>query len=569
MSFGFVPAALGVLGLAAVAAVLFALHRLRVRHQQVEVETTLFWRQAIEESRARVRTQRFRHPLTYALLLLICGLLWLSFAGLRGDGDAGRRHLVLLDGSAGMAHGARFARAAEVAADYAAGLPDDARTVVLCGAGAQTLLRPGEEALLLTRRLEGVAPAAAPSSVARVLLDHVRSRAPAPTTVCVVGDALLLEAERALLPEWVELRWLPAPPRAGANAGITALGARPAASGRWDAVDVLVEVLVPGGEAESLAAPQVSVGDRAWTAEPVVEAVAGGRRFRYLDVPARGELLRAAMPSGDALPLDDVATFALPDRQPIAVAVQPGVPAVVRQAIDADPGLVLDDAGARVVVRTAGGGAFGGDLPALELSDPARSEDAFLVFHPEDQDPAAVLTELYTGLGLQEIDAMAAAAALGRPVTMGAKPSPRRALWVWQQLFDDDYDFVRSRSYPLFLGLGLRWLAGFEEGPSRAAVGEPVAAHDGDVVVEGRSARSFGPTYTPQRPGLHVPARGPAFRASLLDPLATGAPLAGAAALGDLGAAASSGPDLVSVLMFLALLLLVVEWALFRTSRIP
>ena len=180
MSFGFVPAVLGVLGLAAVAAVLFALHRLRVRHQQVEVETTLFWRQAIEESRARVRTQRFRHPLTYALLLLICGLLWLSFAGLRGDGDAGRRHLVLLDGSAGMAHGARFARAAEAAADYAAGLPDDARTVVLCGAGAQTLLRPGEEALLLTRRLEGVAPAAAPSSVARVLLDHVRSRAPKP-----------------------------------------------------------------------------------------------------------------------------------------------------------------------------------------------------------------------------------------------------------------------------------------------------------------------------------------------------------------------------------------------------
>ena len=51
-----------------------------------------------------------------------------------------------------------------------------------------------------------------------------------------------------------------------------------------------------------------------------------------------------------------------------------------------------------------------------------------------------------------------------------------------------------------------------------------------------------------------VPARGPAFRASLLDPSATGAPLAGAASLGDLGAAASSGPDLVSVLMFLALL---------------
>ncbi|MGC6487195.1 MAG: BatA domain-containing protein, partial [Planctomycetota bacterium] len=85
MSFGFVPALLGVLGLGAIAGLLYALQRLRVRHQEVEVETTMFWRQAIEESRARVLTQRFRHPWTYALLLSICSLLWLAFAGLRSD----------------------------------------------------------------------------------------------------------------------------------------------------------------------------------------------------------------------------------------------------------------------------------------------------------------------------------------------------------------------------------------------------------------------------------------------------------------------------------------------------
>ena len=79
MSFGFVPWALGALGLVGIAGVLYALQRLRVRHRQVEVETTLFWQQAIEESRARVLTQRFRHPWTYALLLVICSLLWLSF----------------------------------------------------------------------------------------------------------------------------------------------------------------------------------------------------------------------------------------------------------------------------------------------------------------------------------------------------------------------------------------------------------------------------------------------------------------------------------------------------------
>ena len=71
MSFGFVPAVVGVLGLAAIAGLLFALQRLRVRHRPVQVETALFWQQAVEESRARVLTQRFRHPWTYLLLLLI------------------------------------------------------------------------------------------------------------------------------------------------------------------------------------------------------------------------------------------------------------------------------------------------------------------------------------------------------------------------------------------------------------------------------------------------------------------------------------------------------------------
>lgn len=568
MSFGFVSALVGGLGLAALAGALYALQRLRVRHREVEVETTLFWEQAIEESRARVLTQRFRHPWTYALLLGICSLMWLAFAGLRSDAADDRDHLVLLDGSAGMAHGARFEAAVDAAADYVAGLPASSRTVVLCAGRAQTLLRPNEEALLLRRRLQRVAPAAAPNRIVDLLFDLVRARPSRPTTVCVVGDLPLLEEERSRLPPSVTLRRLEIPARVGGNFGVTALGVRPAASGRWDAVDLLFDVRRSEASRAELPTPSVTLDASPLAAAPVVEELRDGRRFRYLDVLATGQLLQVSLPGDDALRLDDAAAFTLPDRDRVAVAIGPGVPDVVRRALASDPGLVIRERDARAVVRLAGDD-FGGDLPALELSEPSNAEDAFLVFHDEGQDPSAVLDELYTGLGLQEIDAMAAAAALGRAVTMGAKPSPRRALWVWQQLLTEDYDFVRSRSFPLFVGLGLRWLAGVEEGPSRVAVGEPVTTGDEEVSGRDVRARSFGASFRPRAPGALRRGAKVALHASLLDPVATGAPRAAAIAVPALPADASSGVDLVTILLALALLLLAVEWVLFRTSRIP
>ncbi|MGC6487280.1 MAG: hypothetical protein ACON4Z_06525, partial [Planctomycetota bacterium] len=369
----------------------------------------------------------------------------------------------------------------------------------------------------------------------------------------------------------VEVRRLPVPARVGGNFGVTALGARPAASGRGDTVDVLVEVRGVGSADPAGPTPEVSLDDAPLAVTPTAESLADGRRLRYLDVPATGQLLRVSLPGRDALDLDDVAAFRLPDRQPIPVAVQPGCPAVVRQAINADPGLVVaaDVAGARVAVRAAGADDFGAGLPALELSEPSTAEDAFLVFHPEDQDPDAVLADLYTGLGLQEIDAMAAAAALGRSLTMGAKPAPRRALWVWRDLLSADFDFVRSRSFPLFVGLGVRWLAGVEDGPVRVAVGEPVTTRDAEVVAAGVRGRSFGASFEPRAPGALVLPDGVGLHAALLDPVASGAPLPDALEVPPLSAGSSSGVDLVTVLLVLALLLLAAEWVLFRTSRIP
>ena len=575
MSFSNLPWVWGLLGALAIAGVLYLLQRLRVRHQLVEVETTLFWQQAMEESRARVLVQRFRHPWAYLLIVAIALLLWLSVAGLRGGNDASRDHVVLLDGSAAMAIGQRFPEAVALASDYVGSLPEDARTVVLCGGRAQTVLRPGEESLLLARRLQDTQPEATVNSVARVLQQFAAARSDRPTTICVVGEHTLSNDELALLPESIEVRQLKVREREGRNVGITALGVAPAVSGQWHNVDVLVEVV--GGETGGEAGggervPTLKLDGTAFSGVPEVSSSPAGSHYRFRDVPAHGQTLLASVAGGDALRHDDVARFVLPDRRPIAVAVQPGVAGVFLKVLAADAGIVLQeqvDAQTRVVVRNAGD-EFGGAVPALELSTVQQADDAFLVFHPEGLDPGAVLDELYRGLGLNEIDAMSTAAALGRAVTMGAKPDVTKKLWVWRELLQPDYDFVNSGSFPLFVGLSIRWLADFDEGPDHVAVGSPVAVVDAGVRYEaGGTSRSFAATFVPGLAGSYSSVKGGGFAAALLDPHASGVVDAAVAPLAVATTAAASGYDLITLLLFLALLLLGVEWLLFRTSRIP
>ena len=83
MSFSNLPIGAVLAGIAALAGVLYALQRLRVRHRPVTVVTTLFWKEAVEETRARVLVHRFRHFWAYLLLLTIVSLLWIAIAAPR------------------------------------------------------------------------------------------------------------------------------------------------------------------------------------------------------------------------------------------------------------------------------------------------------------------------------------------------------------------------------------------------------------------------------------------------------------------------------------------------------
>ena len=95
------------------------------------------------------------------------------------------------------------------------------------------------------------------------------------------------------------------------------------------------------------------------------------------------------------------------------------------------------------------------------------------------------------------------------------------------------------------------------------------ASRDGKVVAGEARSWSFGAAFVPRGPGRITLSDGVIVRASLLDPVATGASLVGLADIPELSVAESDGVDLLTIMLLLALLLLAAEWALFRTARIP
>ncbi len=178
MSFSTLSPLYVVLGLAGLAGLLYALQRLRVRHQEVTVVTTLFWKEAVEEARARVLVKRFRHPWAYALLLLIAALLWIALAGPSASAGGAKSHVLVLDGSARMQGGTRFADALSIVRARAAELPRASTRVVVAGAFPVTLLDAGEELVLFDERARELAPEATAASLERALLSLAAEKTP-------------------------------------------------------------------------------------------------------------------------------------------------------------------------------------------------------------------------------------------------------------------------------------------------------------------------------------------------------------------------------------------------------
>ncbi|MEZ6195394.1 MAG: BatA domain-containing protein [Planctomycetota bacterium] len=329
MSFATLGAAAFLLGLAGLAGGLYLLQRLRVRHRRVSVVTTMFWDEAREESRARVLVRRFRHPWAYALVLAVAAAMWTALAGPRADRDRGEDWVLVLDGSAAMRGGDRFAAALDDLRAALEEIPDDHREVRLDAGRRHTLLAPGEPARLLEERLGDLGPRPAPSGLASIVDERALVAATGRRQhVLVFGLADLSSDRRKDLPDRLELRRIAPPGSAGSEAEITALGAAPAASGDVDRVDLLVEFRGDGDTAE----PAITLDGAAvvTVADPAPEG--RGRRIAR-DLPADGGLVEARLG-------EDVARYVLPRARAVRVGVDAGVPSAFAAVVEHDPGLV-------------------------------------------------------------------------------------------------------------------------------------------------------------------------------------------------------------------------------------
>jgi hypothetical protein len=543
-----------VAGVAALAGVLFLLQRLRVRHREVVVITTQFWREATEEAQARVLVDRFRHPLAYLFVLLIGALLWLGVAGPRADAGDGRDHALLLDASAEMAWPGRFADARDRLSDAVAALPRDRTTVVLCGARPRTVLLPGENALLLDERLAGVRPDPCPETVTSTLRELAAQASPERAlAVRVFGDAPLPKERLDLLPEGMEVARDAAPPRSGANAGITALGVAEAASGAWSRVDVLV-----GAGGSDVA---VTLDGERYDGAP--ESQGGALIFR--DVPAQGGTFVATVADGGAIASDDSASVALPSRRAIRVSIVDDAPAALRRVLAADPAVEIVTAGADVVV--ARGVPTGGSAPGgIVLRDEERATAAFVVHGMALRGEHDALHDAVRDLALDRIDATSLATDAGKPVTVTFVDDGAQIVEVWESLFTDAYDFTRQRAFPLFVARAIRRAAGAEELIPVVAAGEALPAHIAALVdPENRLLRAAGGTLRPFESGTHTTPEDRTLHVAALT--ATAGPSTGESD----GDESSGGVpiDLALLLGLVATALLCGEWFAYRAGRMP
>lgn len=539
-----------VLGLAALAGILFALQRLLVRHREVVVVTTLFWREALEEQRARTLVERFRQPLTYALLLAVAGLLWLGVARPDAVRATGERHVLLLDASAVAARDGRFALAVEALDEALASAPRDRTEVVLCGASPRTLLAPGEDRALLAARLEGAAPEAVPSTLELAMGAALAENRGQALRFTAFGDGYV-SGGGVELPDGVTFERASLPPLQGdGSRGIVALGVAPAASGAWDRVDLHIEVT----GAEDATAPEVrwANGDAVDGLVKLAAVPGQGVRYALRDVVADGRVLDVRLATGDALAADDSATVTLPDRPRIRVYVAPGPGTEGMDALLAmDPAVevVRSSADADVLI---GEGPAG--LPSLRVVPASAQEEAILVtFEGEASGADAALTRAVGELGLDRIDAGALADAIGKPIAVGALPGATRRVSVWGELLQGDAGFARSRSYPVLVGRAVRWLAGTDPIVPYGARGRALPSRVGSAAED-------------------VQLAGPG--APLLDRRATsGMDSSGRpSATFDLSApdgAPDAGPwRAYTWFLVLALLLLGAEWVLYSRGRI-
>lgn len=559
------------IGLAAIAAGLYLLQRLRVRYRDHPVVTTMFWAAAVQEAPVRVFQQRFRHWLAYLLSLLLCWLLWLGFAGPVSDvqGTAGFNILVI-DGSAHAAAGNRFDESKELLLSDISQYPSDSREVYLSGAHNVKLLLAGEERSVLERRLAGLEPAASPSILPELLRQLTLNTAyPDQIQVVVYGDAPVTQETLDSLPAGLHLSRNSPQDSEISNRGVAALGIGEAISGHWDKVDVLFRFVNSTGESVSSDQFRIQIDDEEIGSDRLESL--GSNDFRIRDVVADGSWLKVTLTEQDDLNLDNQATLALPTKQRIKVTIGSNVPEPVLNAVNSDSGVEVVDNAADVAIIGPGDAMV--DLPSFHLVESNEQNTAFQVGYVGDADAEDALVRSVTALGLGQIDAVALATEMDREIGVALEVGDQRYVSVWADIVGNQFNFSDTLSFPVFVSKALRYLADEEPWYAYLAAGRPA--------YEQTAGESFGDTdllsdyalgtyYTRNTAGGFQTADGNELFVALLDDT-LGRPSMATPAAGVSPEVTFTDAlwGLATWLMLVALLLVGVDWYFYQRGLMP
>jgi hypothetical protein len=454
------------------AVLLAVLHWLRIRPQTVWVNTTLFWNQALRRTRARSLWERFRHPLTYLLLLLIAALLVVALAGPRPSRDSKKQeHTVfVLDLNSSMATDASEGTTRlDLAKEKLAELVDQSAwpekfAVVTAGSEPRLIHAMGDLRPMLEHRLETVEATSVPTDrehavqLAASLLEGREN-----PHVCLLTDRPFekanQDADQGPICRVIQVG------KPVSNAAILSaifepdptkplIGTLKVRAGVWPEGKAIVTLTVQREGGAVLSKKEepfyAEEENNFFTLELEVKQLA-----------ADGGTVVVKITGDDALRADSEVRYQLPVRQPIRLLVEGDVPDWLTILMKLDPTLKQSDSSdADVKLRVAA---------SKPLPEPASVVEVSQVNHVAIGDQPVTFEDLYcqTGIPQNHFDGSITPLVTVSDHLLLASQSTASCptLWMADVAWNNEATINRSAAWPCVVSRAIRKLAGWETSP--------------------------------------------------------------------------------------------------------
>jgi hypothetical protein len=351
------------------AGILLFLQRLRVYPKPLQVPTLLFWSQAIDKPRARTLFERFRHPLTYAILLLIMILLAIALGQPKWTDGYKNMITAVIVLDAGMSMNAsidegsktRLDRAREEVLRVTEGFTKEDRVAIIVSDPLPRLVHRFEDSsVLIKKQLAELKPAETPSErqEAVALATSLLNGQPNPRLVLITDHPMNANDK-------IQVIYVGIPK---ANAAILAadygldkiLRVR---AGYWgkEPKDIKLEVQREDNTVISVPTQTLSLG--------------ATKEYLVNGLQSDGSLVRLNLIADDSVLSDNRMTFHLPDRHSILVRTNVSLPKSLLSALESNPLIEIVKKGSltRDMDIIGGDVAVGIDHPTIVITDSATT----------------------------------------------------------------------------------------------------------------------------------------------------------------------------------------------------